>query len=80
MNFDSSRIENDKTPFFTFFYKNTLKFSRWYDVARETHNRSAVNLRQAELRLPNAGGKGLARAANKKPQRLAEDCLSGRYR
>jgi hypothetical protein len=33
-----------------------------------------------ELRLPNAGKKGLARAANKKPQRLAEDCLSGRYR
>jgi len=33
-----------------------------------------------ELRQPNAGAKGLARAANKKPQRLAEDCLSGRYR
>lgn len=33
-----------------------------------------------QIRRPNAGGKGLARAANKKPQRLAEDCLSGRYR
>lgn len=33
-----------------------------------------------QIRLPNAGGKGLAMAANKKPQRLAEDCLSGRYR
>jgi hypothetical protein len=68
-----------KRPFFTFFYKNTLKFSRWYDVARETHNRSASTF-GLEIRLPNAGGKGLARAANKKPQRLAEDCLSGRYR
>ena len=33
-----------------------------------------------KIGLPNAGGKGLARAANKKPQRFAEDCLSGRYR
>ena len=33
-----------------------------------------------ELRLPTAGGKGLPKPANKKPQRLAEDCLSGRYR
>jgi len=33
-----------------------------------------------QLRLPNAGGKDRAMAANKKPQRLAEDCLSGRYR
>jgi hypothetical protein len=33
-----------------------------------------------QIRLPNTAGKGLAMAANKKPQRLAEDCLSGRYR
>ncbi|MCZ0903450.1 hypothetical protein ON021_26510, partial [Microcoleus sp. HI-ES] len=29
---------------FTFFYNNTLKFTRWYDVGRETPNHSAVNL------------------------------------
>ena len=33
---------------FTFFYNNTLKFTRWYDVLRETHNRSAVNLVPSE--------------------------------
>jgi hypothetical protein len=30
--------------------------------------------------LPYAGVQGAGMAANKKPQRLAEDCLSGRYR
>ncbi len=32
------------------------------------------------LRLRNAAEKGSAMSSNKKPQRLAEDCLSGRYR
>ena len=41
---------------------------------------AALSTFSPDLRLPNAGEKGLARAAHKKPQRLAEDCLSGRYR